>query len=174
MQCVTGVSASTLSLVPAVPIPQSLVEYNVRLDGCQISLLDKAGGRAQTHPENGDRTGNFRMEIKSRHGGANLQFECIQQPAEKYCPDALTIKEDDPSTRKLMQEVHYSKIHPLYYGEAHASTLTAVPPPRTRVLSFCIGDDRRTLVGRSIVGNERSAITTQVLEIVKTIRFTDR
>ncbi|MEO7057661.1 MAG: hypothetical protein ABI281_08030 [Caldimonas sp.] len=68
---------------------------------------------------------------------------------------------------------HYTHFGTAYGGEAYASTLTAVRPPRPRALDFCIGDDRRSLIGKAGVGTEQHQFTEQVLELALSIRFTD-
>ena len=152
---------------------EKLETYNLPLNGCPITLLDNSGGYAQTHPENNNATGNFGKLQSNGKKVFNIEFQCVEKSGMSYCPTKIEIIEEDARTRRLMQEVHYKNIHPKYYGKANASTLTAVPHPRTRILKFCLGDEKRSLVGRAVVGTERRALTDQVLKIVKTIQFTD-
>ncbi|EPL16159.1 hypothetical protein CF161_01570 [Pseudomonas sp. CF161] len=76
-----------------------------------------------------------------------------------------------------------------YYTEAYISTSTGVAPPRSRILSLCIGDERHALLtinGSILLGTDPREIwqarnkpvlptseeaLPEVLDIIRSIRF---
>ena len=148
--------------------------YALNLQGCPIEFKSKPiGYTAQQATDLGDASGSYRHAAFHKWIDLNIVFECRQEPVYQRCPEELDVREDDPSTLQRMQVVRYKNVHPRYAGGAVATTFTAVNPPRSRQLKFCLGDDHRTLVGRGVVGNEQRALTAEVLRIVASIRFTD-
>lgn len=152
---------------------KSLATYSLKILGCPITFQNQTGGSVVLQSTDA-KAGYYSHELFEKKANLSIAFDCVQQPAKEYCPTvALDEKEEDPSTWKIMSVTRYAPIHSRYGGEAFATNLTAVPLPRPRKLIFCLGDDRRSLVGSSMVGNERGDIATKVFEILKTVHFTD-
>lgn len=146
--------------------------YAVNMHGCPIELKSRVGGESGRDPMDA-RHGAFWHDDFAYKFTLSMQLDCYPEPAAQRCPEALDLREDDPSTLRLMQVAHYQKINSMYGSSAVAYTFTAVNPPRGRQLKFCLGDSQRAVVGYTIVGNERRAFTKEVLRIIATIRFTD-
>jgi len=146
--------------------------YLLNLQSCPFRFKSRPGAYVGRDPSNTQRGGysdeNFEGQVD-----LSISFRCVEEPVSQQCPKVVEVTDSDPTTLQMMQVRHYKRIHPLYEGSAVATNMTAVNPPRPRALDFCLGDERRTIVGRSIVGNERRAYVQQVLRIISSIRFTD-
>ena len=160
----------------AVPAAQG---YALDLKGCPIAFQTRSGG-AVAMQSTDDASGYFTHPAFARNVPLNISFDCVTRPAIEHCP-TLALAEaqlgsqagERPTTWQVMRVQHYAPINRRYVGEAFASNLTAVPRPRQRVLSFCLGDERRSIVGQSVVGTERQDASAAVLALLQTLRFSD-
>jgi hypothetical protein len=147
--------------------------YFLNLASCPIFFKGRAGGYAEI--QSSDPTAGYvGLPEFGERGNLSINFVCVLQAAKDYCPSrALNQLGDDSSTRKQMNTRHYSAINALYAGEAFARNLTAVPRPRVRILTFCIGDDRRAIYGSSQIGTEHQHVASKVVDLLGTLRFAD-
>ena len=165
------------SKVGALPTPtrwNAQVEtYSLNLAGCPILFEGKAGGRAELQRTDSNE-GFVSLPIYGKRGELSISFECVQESAKDYCPTTqLNERDEDPSTWKVMNVRRYAPVNARYGGEAFARNLTAVALPRPRMLTFCLGDDRRTLFGSAQIGTERRDVAPKVLDLLRTVRLSD-
>jgi hypothetical protein len=147
--------------------------YSLKTQGCSFTFESRKGGIA-TKQSTDERAGYFVHEGLAKHTNVSISFECVSKPAAEHCPSvALSPTAEDPSTWAMMRVIRHSPIHAHYEGEAFTRSFTAVPVPRQRQLTFCLGDNKRSLVGSAMVGNERRDTSAMTLRILKTIRLLD-
>jgi 2-polyprenyl-6-methoxyphenol hydroxylase-like FAD-dependent oxidoreductase len=147
--------------------------YFLSLAGCPIAFESQTGGRTELQPT--DSTAGFvSLPRADNRGSLSISFSCVQKAAKDYCP-TIELKEEaeEPSTWKVMNVQRYAPVNSRYGGVAFAENLTAVAVPRPRKMSFCFGDDRRTLIGDAMIGNERRDVAPTVLSLLRTVRFSD-
>ena len=150
-----------------------VVTYSLNLAGCPILFESQAGGFAELQSLNS--SGGFvSLPVYGKRGSLSISFYCIQQAAKDYCPTTeLNERDEEPSTWKVMNVHRYAPVNSRYEGVAFAANLTAVALPRPRMLTFCLGDDRRTLFGSAQIGTERRDVAPKVLDLLRTVRLSD-
>lgn len=184
-------TALTSSATDALPHPsrQDWQKYALNLKRCGIIFSGPRDRRVKIiGPE--ANSGFFSMLNYStpRDEHFSIEFECHPVRASMFCPDYLSrnAKETDPVMIRDTQQKHLTRLHPIYWAEGYLNTGTAMSVPRTRELNFCLGDDKHSLTGRSVVGLEprepwdthgtppdpQSEIALPaVLDLIRSIRF---
>jgi len=151
-----------------------LVEHRFDLKGCPFTLKDKPGYALLTH--NANNVVYRVIDDRKTDRGISITFRCDEKPAQAFCPENTRVVDASESDQRFLKDlriVRYERINDSYYGIASAQNLSAVPRPRPRDLTWCIGDDRRALWGESDIGDENREYTNRILKILRTIRFVE-
>lgn len=148
----------------------ALEKYVIRLDACTFEIT----GNAEAHISIPDGIGvaGFSELGGPKGGGLIFTLHCFEKQ-ENYCLNdwANSLKDEDPSTLKIMKVHTYRNFHPAYQSIAYAENTNAVPTPRPRSVRFCVNEGTRVIDGRVTVGTEISAKTRYALNILKTLKF---
>ena len=105
--------------------------------------------------------------------GLSFVFQCRRNPENHYCTS--TWREvnlsDLPENLKVMNIKEYRGIHPLYEAAAISANMTAVNPPRSRSLYFCLANSDKVVEGSVGIGNEVRDRAPAALRILKTLKI---
>lgn len=164
----------------------------IPMQDCRIELHGDINGREQAYPPSPVPYATYYEPLSEgenrNYREVKISFECHPVRASMFCPNYLSrnAKETDPVMIRDTQQKHLTRLHPIYWAEGYLNTGTAMSVPRTRELNFCLGDDKHSLTGRSVVGLEprepwdthgtppdpQSEIALPaVLDLIRSIRF---
>lgn len=137
---------------------------------CALGITAEQGSSFRAEKDSGHLS-VFSGRPTPKAGELIIFLDCVKENAETYCTDTWNapLRDEDPTTLKIINVRHYDSQHPQYYSRAYVSSTNAVNPPRPRTLYFCLGNESLSVTGTVQIGTERYQTPRKALAIINTL-----